>query len=143
MRLLYCCNYYPDGRELAHRVKDGDLEAIQQVARIMAPMVPNGVVLVPMPSHFGMATDMLDLAMAIGRITENSVENILRCCSRESMYYLKKQGVDISGRDLGMYKTQEPSATPCIIDNVYDTGVTMKNALKVFGEGIGLVFAKV
>lgn len=143
MRLLYCCKYYPDGRELAKKVKDGDLEAIRQVAKIMAPMVPDGVVLVPMPSHFGMATDMLDLARAISDITGHKVENILRSSERESLYYLKRQGVEIGDRDLGMYKTQEPSATPCIIDNVYDSGLTMKNARRELGDCIGLVFAKV
>ena len=76
---------------LAHAVKsDGlnsvNLNAINEAADLMAPMVPDNAVLVPAPSHKGYATDMLLLANAIGVRTHSEVADVLKSAPRDSQY---------------------------------------------------------
>lgn len=133
--------YYRQGRWIAHRVKEGDMEAIRLAAERMAPLVPEGSALVPIPSRLGYATATLLLAEEISRLTGAPVADILKGESRASNYESKKQGHPLKVEDLGFRKVGDTDLTPCFVDNVCDTGVTMASAFLALKRGVGLVFA--
>lgn len=133
---------YQDGRTLCHLFKEGDSKAISIMAMEMAALVPSNVVLVPIPSRHGYATHTLVLANEISKLTDTPVANILKGFDRQSNYSSKKTGHPLTIEDLGFYKTQDINLTPCFIDNVYDTGITMESAFNAFGKGICLVYSK-
>lgn len=134
--------YYKQGRKLSHLVKAGDKEAIRTAASQMAGLVPEGVVLVPIPSHLGYATSTLELANEISRQTGAPVADILKGERRASNYESKKNGHPLKVEDLGFRKIHDTDLTPCFVDNVYDTGVTMESAFLAFNRGVGIVYAK-
>lgn len=134
--------YYMQGRKLSLLVKRGDDEAIRTVAEQMASLVPEGVALVPVPSHLGYATVTLDLANEISRLTGAPVADILKGYNRPSNYLSKKNGHPLKVEDLGFRKVGETDLIPCFVDNVCDTGVTMRSAFLAFNRGVGLVYAR-
>lgn len=143
MKLLFSTNYYEGGRTLCHLFKEGDMEAIASMAKEMANLVPSGVVLIPIPSRHGYATTTLLLANEIAKLTGTPVADILKGEDRQSNYFAKKEGHPLKQEDLGFRKTADVELTPCFVDNVYDTGVTMQSAYNALGKGIGLVYSVV
>lgn len=131
---------YLQVRNLAHKVKSGDAEAIKEAAQKMAPLVPANAVLIPIPSRTGKATNMLALANAIAEATGAEVKDILTGESRESLYEMKKRGATLALEDLGIKASETiPSdKIPIFIDNVVDTGLTAEAAVKSVGRGIVL-----
>lgn len=143
MKILFTTYYHQgDSRKLCHLVKDGDEEAIRIMAERMCQLVPSDSILVPIPSRYGYATSTLRLADEIARLTGTPVADILKGNNRESNYLAKKQGHPLHVEDMGFHKTGDIDLTPCFVDNVCDTGVTMKAAFDVFGCGLGLVYSK-
>lgn len=143
MDILFESHYYQGGRTLCRLFKEGNQDAIKTMAVAMSRLVPPGVVLVPIPSRYGYATDTLTLASEIAKLAKVPVADILKGYCRQSNYFAKKEGHPLSIDDLGFHKTGNTDLTPCFIDNVYDTGVTMQSAYKAFGKGIGLVYSVV
>lgn len=142
MEIIYNTNY-ENGREICHSFKDGDITAIKKMALDMSRIVPKDVVLVPIPSRYGYATTTLILAKEIAKISNSPVADILKGFCRQSNYLSKKEGHPLTIDDLGFHKIQSTDLTPCFIDNVYDTGITMLSAYNAFGKGIGLVYSMV
>ena len=111
---------------LARAVKsDGlnsvNLNAINEAADLMAPMVPDNAVLVPAPSHEGYATDMLLLANAIGVRTNSEVADVLKSAPRDSQYDHKiNTGKPFTAEELGIHMDGElpEGKFPVVIDNV-------------------------
>lgn len=134
--------YYRKGRKLSRLVKKGDSAAIKEMALEMSSIVPENVVLVPIPSHIGYATFTLELSHEISRLTGTPVADILRGKSRISNYTAKKMKSPLSVEDLGFEKISDTELTPCFVDNVCDTGVTMRSAFMAFNRGIGMVYAR-
>ena len=85
----------------------------------------------------------LQLANEISILTGTPVADILKGNNRQSNYFAKKEGHPLNTEDLGFYKVKDTDMMPCFIDNVYDTGVTMKSAYNAFNRGIGLVYSAV
>lgn len=143
MKIIFKTYYNQgDSRTLCHLFKEGSMEAIHIMAERMSLLVPSESILIPVPSRYGYATNTLILANEIARISGSPVADILKGVNRESNYIAKKQGHPLHINDLGFYKTGDTSLTPCFVDNVIDTGVTMNAALKVFGYGVGLVYSR-
>ncbi len=136
-------DYYttPGARELNHKFKDGDPKAITKMASQMAGNVKPGQVLVPMPDRTGKAGNTLKLAKEIAKITGNPVKNLLSGNDRESWYETKKKGK--TAPDFGFKVKGKVPENTLIIDNVYDTGETMKQAQKALGGSEYLVHSKV
>lgn len=136
---------YYDGinQWVAHKLKDGDNEAIDYAARQIAKLLPLDAVLVPIPGHHGRAIQTLQLAKAISSYTRLPFVDALRCSERESQYEAKKRGRTLSAEHMGFYKQKNlpTNRTPYIIDNVVDTGTTAKAAIKALGGGIVISFA--
>ena len=134
---------------LARAVKsDGlnsvNIDAINEAADLMAPMVPDNAVLVPAPSHKGYATDMLLLANAIGVRTNSEVADVLKSAPRDSQYDHKiNTGKPFTAEELGIHMDGELSEGkfPVIIDNVVNTGNTAEACVQALGGGLVLSLA--
>lgn len=130
---------YRNVSSLAKRVKSRDAEAVREVAEMMKPLIPENAVLVPVPSHTGEATDMLDVAKVLGELTGSEVADVLKGAPRASQYDTKKEtGAAISSSDLGIrMEGQLPEGKlPIIIDNVVDTGNTAEACVQALGRGV-------
>ena len=130
---------------LAHEVKGQDNgEAIERAADLMAPLIPLYSVLVPAPSHKGMATDMLTLANAISRRTGSPVADVLKSEARESQYDAKRTtGKPLSAEALGirMEGKLPTNYMPVVIDNVVHSGNTAEACVRALGKGVVLALA--
>ena len=136
---------YYDGinQWVAHKLKDGDNDAIDYAARQIAKLLPQNAVLVPIPGHHGKAEQTMQLARAISSYTHLPIVDALRGIERDSQYDAKKRGQTLSGENMGFYRQKSLSTNriPYIIDNVVDTGNTAKAAVKALGCGIVISFA--
>ena len=123
---------------LAHKVKSRDPKAIDEVAELIAPIIPKDAVLVPAPSHNGRATDMLDLAKAIAKRTGSEVADVLTSEPRDSQYETKKRGGLIASQDMGitMTGTLPEGKIPVVIDNVVGSGNTAEACVRAIGKGL-------
>lgn len=126
-------------RDLARKVKRGDKAAIDEVAKLMASIIPKDAVLIPAPSHTGRATYMLDVANAIAKITGCDVADVLRGTKRAMQYEQKKQtGKAITSAEMGVTVDGELPAgkVPVVLDNVVATGNTAEACVQALGKGI-------
>lgn len=116
-------------RELAHRVKQGDMNAVRQMARDMASLVPEDAILVPIPSRTGRATTTKALADEISALTGRPVVDVLQGKARPSLYEMKKSGQGIPDDALSMRVVGDfPSGRVVLVDNVSATGATVRAA---------------
>ena len=132
-------------RDLARKVKNGNEAAIEEVADIMAPIIPKNAVLIPAPSHTGRATYMLDIANAIAKRTGSDVADILVGPERARQYDQKKEtGKPIASKDLGVTVNGEipEGKVPVVLDNVVATGNTAEACVQALGKGIVCSLAK-
>lgn len=131
---------YKDVRALAHAVKKRDKKNIRKAARRLRPYVIQDAVLVPIPSHKGMATDTLDLARELAKMTGVPVVNALQGEERKSQYRAKREGYALSSAEIAMrLVTSLPhDKVPVLIDNVVNTGNTAKAAVEAVGGGVVL-----
>lgn len=119
-------------RMLAHGVKDYDEECIRKAAKLFDLMLPDGCVVVPMPSHTGEARQMLAVANAMpGR---RYVSNVLACDSHESCYTQKKDGFTPAPFRMWCKPWMLPKGDGevYVIDNVICTGTTAGAAIRAF-----------
>ena len=114
---------------MAHRVKNNDAAAIKQMAKEMAEIVPNNAVLVPIPSSTGEATTTLEIAEIIAEIKGLQVKDIIKGDARGKWYDAKKEGKE--SFDFGFRLIDKAPVNALLIDNVYDTGETIRQALVV------------
>lgn len=133
-------NKYREVSKLAHDVKKRNPEDIKKAAKMLKPYVIKDAVLVPVPSHKGMATDTLDLAKELGKITHTPVADVLKGNSRISQYAAKKEGRPLSSEQLEIIKVKSlpKNKIPVLIDNVVNTGNTAKAAIEAVGGGVML-----
>ncbi|MBQ9173732.1 MAG: phosphoribosyltransferase [Bacteroidales bacterium] len=139
---------YESVRELCHRVKDNDDNAIREAAHYLAGQVPERALIVPIPSRWGFATNTLQLARMTVLFAGKrcTYANILKGDFRESLYDLKKAGTDIKGIDLGLrfhsdakkiLTTARIDKRPIILlDNVIDTGTTARACLHLIKDAM-------
>lgn len=124
-------------RLLAHGVKDGDGECVRKAAKLFDLMLPDGCVVVPMPSHTGEARQMLAVA---NRMPGNRhVVDMLRCEPHESCYTQKKDGFTPAPFEMWCNPWMFPSGCGevYVIDNVICTGTTASAAIRAFNaEGV-------
>jgi len=140
----YYADYYgtPGARELAHKLKENDPEAIYTIATKMANYIDSDDSIIPIPSRSGKATNTLQLANIISEITGAKVYDIIKGKSRESIYDVKKRGDSVSTIDFGYRLTAKPPRNPVLIDGVYATGTTLRSALNLIPNARIVVFAK-
>lgn len=105
----------------------------------MSPLVPEGSVLVPVPSRLGYATDTLTLAKRISSLCGAEVKDVLKGKRRMSSHDAKAMGISLTDEDFGFYLTEEIKGRVVYVDNVIASGAT---ARAVYGcrEGVFLVY---
>lgn len=133
-------------RHLAHGVKSGDEECLRKAAGLFDLMLPDRCVVVPMPSHNGMAEDMLKVIdhMPCGK---RYVMNALTCVPHESSRAQKLAGFAPSpiamSVDSAMVQrmlaetSDEFYGGVYVIDNVICSGTTASAAIRALND-IGL-----
>ena len=117
-------------RHLAKRLKDGKPSAIIRTAEIFAKILPTDSVIIPMPSHNGRATVMLEVADAVSSIRRDCrTADILSADPHCGQYAAKKTGA--ATPHIVMHLDGEAPRNAVIIDNVIDTGATYRAAQAV------------
>lgn len=136
---------YYDGinQWVAHKMKEGDSDAINYAARRMALLLPSDAVIVPIPGHHGKAVQTLSLAQAISNYTKLPIADILIGNDRESCYEAKLRNQYLSEGQIGFRCTTPlpQGKIPYLVDNVVDTGATARAAFNALGGGIVLSYA--
>lgn len=133
-------------RHLAHEVKSGDNDAIDQASLLMMKYVPANSVLIPIPSHYGYATYTLKLAKFIAKRTKSRVLDIVSSEPRETLYNQKMKGIDPSKVNLGFNVTQDERVADILhsarnvilIDNVVDSGATYEHTKELIKQAYGV-----
>lgn len=137
--------YEGNNQSIAKLLKVGDKNAIDYAMQKMAPLLSEGKpwVLVPIPGHHGTAQETLLLCQSLSKTTGIPVYDVLRGYDRISNYEAKKNGTPLTEAQLGLRQMNRLPAgcIPVVVDNVADTGVTAKAAVRALGWGIVLTFA--
>lgn len=136
--------YSGELRDLAHGIKDGNQEDIDTSGEMMSNIIPDGSVLVPVPSRGGDATTTLKLAKAIVKHSPScSIKDILKGASRRSLYDLKKESKTLSEEEFGFFLTEElpKDLVVYLIDNVIASGSTGLAASKVVPNSVLVALA--
>lgn len=134
-------------REVAHDLKSADRAAVRVAAAAMAPFVPPGATLVPVPSSRGDTSANHALAVAIGRRTGAPVRDGLGRERGESQYVRRKRGAQaLTAAEQRVVWTGAPVRGPvALVDNVATTGATMRAAARAVaregGAVVGLAWA--
>ena len=122
-------------RSIAYGLKTADPPAVRIASAAMAPLVPPGAVLVPVPSSRGSTRENRALAEAIGRLVRAPVVDGLGRESPQSQYALRKGGkASLSASQMRVRWTgPRPSGPVVLIDNVVTTGATAEAARRAIG----------
>jgi len=142
---VYSTSDYLPVRQLAHRVKQGDVESIKEAARKMSDLLwkmtdGKDFVLVPMPGHTGKAEYTEMLASFISQETGLEVIDALRNEQHEALYGEKaKNGIDgLTPFPMTKIRNIPEGKEAILIDNVLDTGTTAMSAFRALGENTRL-----
>lgn len=146
--IISCFDYYrqPQARELAHRAKSGDNDALLKMAKQMSLWIPSDSILVPTRSRDGVATDSLVIANEISRLRKVIVKDVVIGPKRESLYNLKKSGNDIPKNFFQFILISNKIKTSdniYIVDTVFDTGITTSEILKLIPNAKVLTHSRV
>jgi predicted amidophosphoribosyltransferase len=140
--VLYVREYHEfDVREITHRLKAGDKNALRLAALEMEPLVPRNCVLVPVPGHLGYPKATKDLAELLTTLTGCPTRDIIRGNERPSWCFLKKKGLILTDEDFGFQIMEGVSKPILLIDNVYATGTTYRAIRRVLPGAKILVFS--
>jgi len=149
MNVNFACDYYAslDGQEVCHKAKDGHLDSLAEMAIVMATFVQDDWVLVPVPSSLGKATYTKTLAEYIGQLKNVPVVDCLAGNKRRSYYQVKKDDtVEKVGSEFFGFRTVQDivyKGKIVLIDNVADTGATLRFASDACSAKEALVYARV
>ena len=113
--------------------------AIGLAASAMSPLVPEGSILVPIPSRYGYATDTLLLAKRIAEMSGAEVKDVLKGRRRMSSHEAKARGMILTPEDFGFYLTEDLEGRIVYIDNVIASGQTAR-AVHNLKAGMFLVY---
>lgn len=147
---------YPLHRDLALRLKKGDKNAAAQAADILLRLLPEGpLTLVPVPSHTGRPTYMLHTAQILAQrrgTDSTAVFPYLRTRPHASRHDAKHGGADprtltapttfLPGdRCLLRLRERARRSTLILLDDIADTGATLREAARATGAATAAVLA--
>lgn len=147
---------YPLHRDLALRLKRGDKDAAAQAADILLGLLPEGpLTLVPVPSHTGRPTYMLHVAQILAQrrgTASTAVFPYLRTRPHASRHDAKHGGADprtltapttfLPGdRCLLRLRERARRSTLVLLDDIADTGATLREASRATGAATAAVLA--
>ena len=131
-------------RYLAKGVRAGDKDCIVRAAKLFDLMLPDHCVVVPMPSHTGLATRMLDVANALPegkRFVMDSLESEPHessCSQKEDGFTPAPFSMKFDPTALEKCPRDDFIGGIYVIDNVLCTGTTATAAIKAI-EDKGLI----
>jgi len=139
---------YNNVRRLAHDVKTGDSDAIEQAAILMSRKVPANSILIPVPNHSGKADYTLRMAKRIAQLSKSEVLDIIKATPREGTLYttkIKNKGI-AKEQNLGFSVLKSNTVSEklkntrnvILIDNVVDSGMTYQQAEERVREAYGV-----
>ena len=135
----------PGIQEACHRLKAGNLKAIRQAAKELAPLFGSRCTVVPVPSHTGRASSALLLATAISHLNGCKVEDIIQGEPRTSLYELKKAGESLPSPDkyfgFRLTKRLPENEDIIILDTVTATRTTAEACLKLLPKATVVTYA--
>ena len=137
MRTLF---NYSDARTMCHKLKSDDSLAVLQVAGELSRLVKPSDVLVPVPGHSGQASYMLAVADRLHELTGCEVADVIRGAQRPTWYSAKMNGRQM---DFGLWLEKQPRGHIVLLDNVIDTGRTMKECLRLLPNAEIMAYALV
>ena len=129
-------------RTIARGVRDNNPKCIECAAKLFDLMLPEGAIVVPMPSHYGSACQMLSVVRKlVERRNDITAYDILKCDPHEANYTQKKYttpkpikmrlSTAINFNGVGVF----------VLDNVICTGVTASAALEVLPDATVVALA--
>lgn len=121
---------YDRVKKLCKDVKEGNVSAFDLAASLLASMVSEDDILVPVPGRFGRATYTLSLAVRIAYKTGCRICNCLKGEIRDSLCDLKHEGKEIQAPEFQRAFKIPKKGNYVLLDNVYDTGMTANAAKK-------------
>jgi hypothetical protein len=143
---------YSEVRNICHGIKNSDLNSLKKAAFWLAVLIPDKSILIPVPGHDSRQTYMRLIGTAAVFEAEKLGKDIrvlfaLDGKEHPSLCELKEKGLPVDGVDLGIrWSTPEKDYRQCLekniaegyrpvlIDNVIDTGKTIKACLDVIGD---------
>lgn len=143
---VWSCARYDEVRDLAHRLKERRIGAVSKAAdrmEVAVQAVPGyrDCVLVPVPGRDGVAGYTRALADELGARLRLPVADVLTGGSRISLYdYKKEHGLtDLPEPDFSLKGSCPADKKILLVDNVLDTGTTLRAAVKALGRNVALV----
>lgn len=129
-------------RAVAHDLKAADPAAVRAAAAALAPSVPVGATLVPVPGARGSTRENLALAEALARLSGARVLDGLERDPSESQYARRKRGLAPLGASAMRVRWtgERPRGVVALVDNVVTTGATAEAARGALG-GDAVLFA--
>jgi hypothetical protein len=129
-------------RAVAHDLKAADPAAVRAAAAALAPSVPVGATLVPVPGARGSTRENLALAEALARLSGARVLDGLERDPSESQYARRKRGLAPLGASAMRVRWtgERPRGVVALVDNVVTTGATAEAARRALG-GDAVLFA--
>ena len=131
-------------REICHGIKDRDLEALKMMKHFILDdgMIRKGDLIIPAPQHEGKAIYTLKIAEMIAEETGAVVIDILHSQQRKTMHEQKLSGTVSAPLFFADYQNQPRDKRIFFLDNVIDTGTTLKAAEQAVGQKLmPLVYA--
>lgn len=141
---------YGNVRKDCHAVKGSSERAIARQGARLAGLVGDDTLIIPIPGHTGIPTYTLKLARAVSKQAARSgkrvlVFDVLRCRRHQPLYDAKKAGMDLECIPLEFRFTRSDILGSLrafrrfgygvyLLDNVVDTGRTVRAAMEVVGE---------
>lgn len=146
---------YERVREDCHLIKDGNDDTMWKWAPIIAKRLPNKCLFIPVPGREGTAKQTASLVIKIqtemmktGK--ESKYFAVITGKPRRSLCEMKKAGYPIEDIDLGLKLVHKNTRskldnyismgyTPILVDNVIDTGKTVRDCLKLLPNNTKVV----
>lgn len=138
-KVIWLARYEGFFRMICQGIRLGDPQCIRQAAKFFDAMLPDGAIVIPMPSHKGRADQMLKVANEIKRLREDIlIEDALRCVPHQSNYEQKKDRMVPQPISMVFDEFIHPAANKheeprkmFVIDNVIVSGTTAQAASSV------------
>ena len=123
-------------REISHGIKDRDPQALKMMTHFILDdgMIRKGDLIIPAPQHEGKAIYTLQIAEMIADETGAVVIDILHSKERKTMYEQKLSGTVSAPLFIADYKNLPKNKRIFFLDNVIDTGATLKAAERAVGR---------
>ena len=123
-------------REISHGIKDRDPQALQMMTSFILDndMIRKGDLIIPAPQHEGKAIYTLQIAEMIADETGAIVIDILHSKERKTMYEQKLSGTVSAPLFIADYKNLPKDKRIFFLDNVIDTGATLRAAERAVGR---------